>query len=167
VPAGVPLRARLRQHGKPRSREDIMSAKMFAITTIALLGWAAVSPAAQPTVSDIATCNQEADLQAATPSASPPIPGSRPAPDATLATQAPGSSAERPDARAGGMTASEVRRGVGASESPTAQRTDPTGSVVTAPSDPFLEGMAADRANDPAYRMAYVDCMKRRMSGAR
>jgi hypothetical protein len=39
--------------------------------------------------------------------------------------------------------------------------TDPTGQIIINPADPLLEGMAAARADDPAFRMAYRACMQR------
>jgi hypothetical protein len=44
---------------------------------------------------------------------------------------------------------------------PAGEKTDPSGSVIVGTADPLLEGMAANRAADPVYRMAYYDCMKR------
>jgi hypothetical protein len=107
--------------------------------TFALAHDAAARPA---TVSDFAICNQEA-VDAAGGSALPG-PGARtPKPGAPVT---PGSS-ERPDpAASGGM----------------ATGTDSTGQLVAGARDPRDEGMAAERADDPAYQAAYRACMGRR-----
>jgi hypothetical protein len=39
--------------------------------------------------------------------------------------------------------------------------TDSTGQLLTNPADPRLEGMAAARADDAAFRAAYRACMQR------
>jgi hypothetical protein len=114
--------------------------RTFIFTSIVMLSVLA-SPAAtpaqkQPSVSDIATCNNEAEAAAGTPSASPRPPQPPALPDAPKAPA--------PAARA-----------------PAAGTTDPTGQVVTRPADPLLHGMAAARSNDPAFRAAYRDCMQR------
>jgi len=111
---------------------------------VALLWWG-VASAAQPTASDIAMCNAEAELQASTPSDSPGMASPRPAPESIQAGAAPS---------APGLKVPEA-----------AVKTDPSGSVITGTSEPLLEGMAADRADDPAFRMAYFDCMKRQTEG--
>jgi hypothetical protein len=92
---------------------------IVALTALAGAGEAAAQK--QPNVSDIATCNKEAEAAAGSPSALPRRPG---APE------------------------------VGGS-------TDSTGQLVTTPSDPRLEGMAAARAGDAAFRDAYRACMQR------
>ncbi|PYM17823.1 MAG: hypothetical protein DMD81_07665, partial [Candidatus Rokuibacteriota bacterium] len=43
---------------------------------------------------------------------------------------------------------------------PGGKTTDPTGRTITGTADPQLEGMDAERANDPAYVAAYKSCMR-------
>ena len=96
------------------------------VVTLSALVWSGTTGAQkQPNVSDIATCNKEAEAAAGTPSALP-----------------------RPPAPA-------------ADASPLRGTTDSTGQLVTHPADPRLEGMAAARADDAAFREAYRTCMQR------
>ena len=96
------------------------------VVTLSALVWSGTTEAQkQPNVSDIATCNKEAEAAAGTPSALPRAPA--PAPDAS------------------------ALRGA----------TDSTGQLITRPADPRLEGMAAARAHDAAFREAYRACMQR------
>jgi hypothetical protein len=105
----------------------------------------------QPTISDIATCNKDADAAAGIPSASPRLPDS-----------APGTPGRTPDAH-GGVLADRgpAGRSSASSGGTVAGPTDSTGQITTNPSDPRLEGMAAARANDETYRAAYRACMQR------
>jgi hypothetical protein len=91
-----------------------------------------------PTISDIATCNQQAQAKAGNPSASP---GPRRTPDTPA--EAP-RRAPRPGTQ-----------------------TDPSGSIVIRPSDPLLEGMATEGVDNPDYRSAYRDCMAGRLRSDR
>lgn len=122
------------------------------ITSIVLLGVvaaAAAGPAAaqQPTLSDIALCNERAaaksDGSSALPGPSPraPAPPPRQAPEPTP----PGPVPPRPPAGS--------------------EKTDPSGSIVTESPDPFLKGMDAEKLKDPEYRAAYRACMQERTSG--
>jgi hypothetical protein len=45
------------------------------------------------------------------------------------------------------------------------ETTDPSDSFISQSPDPFLHGMAADRADDPAYRAVYRDCMRVKTRG--
>jgi hypothetical protein len=94
--------------------------------------------AADPTLADVAGCNEEASART-TGSALP-----RP---------------DRPDARAGAPIVEGERslppQGRG-------EKSDPTGSIVTDSADPLVRGMDAQRAGDPAYRAAYRECMQHR-----
>jgi hypothetical protein len=100
------------------------------IVTLAVIAWSAVADAQkQPNVSDIATCNKEAESAAGSPSALP----RPPLPDTPAISP-------KPDTRAS---------------------TDSTGQLITNPADPRLEGMAAARADDAAFRAAYRACMQR------
>jgi hypothetical protein len=104
-----------------------------------MLGAAPAAPAPKPpTVTDIATCNETAAAATRDPSAL-----ARP---------------RMPDAPAG--AADPRPRAPG-------QKTDPSGSILTHPSDPLLVGMDAERAADPAYQAAYRRCMQQRLERAR
>jgi hypothetical protein len=100
-----------------------------------------------PTLTDIATCNEEAMARAGQPGA---LPGPRPGrPAQPPAGNARGSALDPP-----------TSGGVG-------EKTDPTGSIITQSPDPLLKGMDAERADDPAYRAAYRQCMKGRAGATR
>jgi hypothetical protein len=45
-----------------------------------------------------------------------------------------------------------------------AEKTDPSGAIITQSPDPLLRGMDAEKADDPAYRTAYRDCMRARQA---
>ena len=117
----------------------VVMMRSIAVLVVMLVmgGWAAAAQAQkQPNVSDIATCNNEANAAAGTPSALPRPPQPPGLPDAPNV----------PAPAAGG---------------PSAGTTDSTGQLVTRPADPLLQGMAAARVDDAAYRAAYRDCMQR------
>lgn len=96
-----------------------------------------IAEAQQPTVADIALCNEEAQTKAGWPSALP-----RPGADSRdAATPKPA-----PDAKPG-------------------TETDPSGSIVTRSPDPLLQGMATDGLESPEYRTGYRDCMAGRLRG--
>jgi hypothetical protein len=117
-----------------------------ATSAIAVLALTAVAAwparAAVPTAADFTACNMKAAEQAAadTASASPRADLPR---DATTLP---------PDVKAG------PRGDVQTGPSPA----DPTGRTLSSDKDPQVEGMAADRANDPAYIAAYRSCMRQR-----
>jgi hypothetical protein len=134
-------------------------AALIAMVAVVLPTAAAVN-AAEPTLSDIASCNQQA-AQKTGASALPAPPG---APGRELAKRAPdGSNTPRelpaqggiPVAGAGKADAQPAQSGTKSGE-----KTDPTGSFITQSPDPFLRGMDADKADDPAYRAAYRACMR-------
>jgi uncharacterized Zn-binding protein involved in type VI secretion len=123
------------------------------VVTLSALIWSDTTEAQkQPNVSDIATCNKEAEAAAGTPSAlpRPPAPGQ------------PGIS-QLPDARGGVPVANEGKMTPSAAPHASALggTTDSTGQLITRPADPRLEGMAAARAGDAAFREAYRTCMQR------
>jgi hypothetical protein len=138
-------------------------AALIAMVAVALPTAAAVD-AAEPTLSDIASCNQEA-AQKTGASALPAPPG---APGRELAKRAPdGSNTPRELPAQGGIPV-----GGGRTDAPPAQsglksgeKTDPTGSFITQSPDPLLRGMDADKAEDPAYREAYRACMRAKTAG--
>ena len=102
--------------------------------------------AAEPNLSDIAGCNEEAAAKTG-PSASPRLAGPSTRPPAAGAPIIEG---ERDLPRRGGS-----------------EKSDPSGSIVTDTADPLAKGMDAQRADDPAYRAAYRDCMKARSGRSR
>ena len=125
---------------------------LFIVTLIAI-GWSGATEAQkQPNVSDIATCNNEAEAAAGTPSALPRRPE----------TVRPRTS-QLPEARGGVPVASDGRAAPPAAPDGSAVggSTDSTGQLITRPADPRLEGMAAARADDAAFRAAYRACMQR------
>jgi hypothetical protein len=100
-----------------------------------LIAWPA--RAEVPTAEDFAACNMKAAKEAASDavSASPRTEG------------APRAGHLPPDARP--KPSAPVLR-------------DPTGSTLSSDKDPQINGMAADRANDPAYVAAYRSCMRQK-----
>ena len=119
------------------------------------LSLASVTPAgaAVPTVSDFAACNMKAAQDAAsdTVSASPrtdlPRDATRLPPDVKTHDGPRGDvQAVPPSAGKAGLPVTK----------------DPTGSTLSSDKDPQVEGMAADRANDPVYVAAYRSCMRQR-----
>ena len=116
---------------------------------------ASVTPAiaAVPTVADFAACNMKAaeDAAADTISASPKTDLPRDA------TRLP-SDVKKHDGPRGDVQPVPPSAGkAGASVTK-----DPTGSTLSSDKDPQVEGMAADRANDPVYVAAYRSCMRQR-----
>ena len=139
------------------------STALIAMT--AALAPAAAFGAAEPTISDVAGCNQEA-AQRTGANALPAPPG---APGRELAQRAPDGSREPRELPAhGGIPVAGrpgervVRPGDDAASG--GIKTDPTGSVITQSPDPLLKGMDAEKANDPAYRDAYRQCMRTKLA---
>lgn len=125
---------------------------MLTIRTLGAVALAAtlVTPfvpaarAAEPTLSDIASCNEQATAK----TSGSALPGSvRPAPPSAGAPIVEG---ERDLPKKAGR-----------------EKSDPTGSIVTDSDDPLVKGMDAQRASDPAYRQAYRACMRARTSQSR
>jgi hypothetical protein len=137
--------------------------RVILIAIIAVLLPAAAG-AAEPTLSDVAGCNQQA-AQKTGASALPAPPGA-PAPGIAKRTPGDGRASRELPARGGIPAAgppgtsltSPTDRGVARGE-----KTDPSGSVITESPDPLLKGMDAEKANDSAYRAAYRECMKARV----
>jgi hypothetical protein len=126
-----------------------MSRSMSVAVLIALGAVVGAAPAAHaevPAAVDFATCNAKA------------------ADETRTASAARGSGSGRPDDARGGEPAASPRTDVkivkpgGATREPV----DPTGKTITEARDPQVEGMAADRANDPRYVAAYRSCMRQR-----
>ena len=112
---------------------------LVAIVAVVLPTAAAVG-AAEPTLSDIASCNQQAAQK--TGASALPAQGGVPV------------------AGAGRAGAQPAQSGLKAGE-----KTDPTGSFITQSPDPLLRGMDADKAEDTAYREAYRACMRAKTAG--
>jgi len=115
--------------------------------------------AAEPTLADIAGCNEQAASRTGA-SALPQQPGSRP------------SIAPRADAARPSIVPGPADRGVGAPSPPPqsapphsapGEKSDATGSVITQTPDPLVRGMDAEKADDPQYRAAYRECMRARI----
>jgi hypothetical protein len=107
------------------------------LVSVGLVGPFSTARAQEPNLSDIATCNEEAQAKAGSPSTSPRAqPGPPPAKAPTLTPQ-PGT------------------------------QTDSSGSIVTQSPDPLLRGMATDGLTVPAYRTAYRECMAARLKPKR
>ena len=108
----------------------------LAVVSAAILSAGAVVMAQQPTLSDIAACNEAA--------AAKTTPGALPGPDVQV--RAPQT------ARDAGHDARAAAR----------EKTDPSGGIITESPDPLVKGMDAGHAGDVAYRAAYRQCMERR-----
>jgi hypothetical protein len=136
-----------------------MNSRRFS-TTAALVGLALTAwpaRAAVPTAADFAACNMKAaeDVAADSASASPRSdpssragqlpPDARPIPP----TARPRNDIQTPPSPSGKAGSSPVLR-------------DPTGATISSDKDPQVEGMAAERANDPVYVAAYRSCMRQR-----
>jgi hypothetical protein len=133
-----------------------MSTTQRAAALICTAGLLAVSSLAYgqaPTLTqaDFDRCNQQAQaaLSKATPSASPttsPSAATAPAPGRSPSTAAPSGSAV--------SGSGSVSSGASAPTGGISSRTDASSS-----SDPLLRGMASAGLNDPAYQLAYRNCL--------
>ena len=145
----------------------------LAIRTLSIaialgLGAAAAIAAPEPTLSDIAGCNEQA--AAKTSVSALPHPGSKP--EGVRPDAAPG---QRADGGTSGIVPGPADRGV-ANPQPSArvpmpgtggpgEKTDPSGSIITSTPDPLVKGMDATKVDDPQYRAAYRDCMRGKLQG--
>jgi hypothetical protein len=140
-------------------------------SAIAVLSVALASPALaqrEPTLSDIAGCNEQA--AARTGASALPHPGG-----STEVTQRGPSAAPRDKAGSPGIVPGPADPGVGNVPKPgpapmrtpgsaaPGEKTDPSGSVITETPDPLVRGMDASKADDPQYRAAYRDCMRAKL----
>ena len=131
--------------------------KMLSLVALiaggALLVGAPFAAAEVPTPADFASCNAKAAHETRTAGVGRE-PGST------------GSGSGRPDDARGGVPAASPRTDVEikkpAPGAPPSGTTDPSGKTITGSHNPQLEGMAADRAGDPAYVAAYRTCMRQR-----
>ena len=122
-----------------------MHGRLVAVSAAILLGSAGFVEAQQPALGDIALCNEEATRQ----TGGSALPGPAPGPEITRE-------------RTGQRESRETPKAAGRRE-----KTDPSGSIITESPDPLVTGMDAARADDPAYRSAYRDCMRERMGKSR
>ncbi|HEY7521171.1 MAG TPA: hypothetical protein VIE36_23015 [Methylomirabilota bacterium] len=144
--------------------------RTIAMLTALTLGTVAPALAQkEPTLSDIAACNEQA--AARTGSSALPHPGSR---STEAARRAPGAP-PRGDAASPGVVPGPTDPGVGRAPLPgtsvptpgtggPGEKTDPSGSVITQTPDPLVRGMDAGKADDPQYRAAYRDCMRAKLT---
>ncbi|MBI2218468.1 MAG: hypothetical protein HYU51_14340 [Candidatus Rokubacteria bacterium] len=130
------------------------------VAVAAVLATTGIVAAQPPTVSDIALCNQEA-AAATGGSALPRMPEPRPGLESTHDPAAregvPAPRESSPSVVTARATREPERR----------TETGSTGTIVTDAPDPWLEGMAAEKLDDPAYRTAYRDCMQRQLDRPR
>jgi hypothetical protein len=136
--------------------------RVLSAATLALALSGLPALAAEPTLSDIAGCNEQA--AAKTAASALPHPGRNPA------------TGQRGDATAPGVVPGPGDRGVGNPPKAGAstpmpgtggpgEKTDPSGSIITETPDPLVKGMDASKADDPQYRAAYRDCMRAKRGG--
>ena len=111
--------------------------------TAALMLPASAARAAEPSLADIAGCNDEA------------------------AARTIGSALPRPEPPLAGKSAPIVEGERQLPNGAHREKTDPSGAIVTDSDDPLAKGMDAQRAADPVYREAYRACMKARASQRR
>lgn len=141
------------------------------LSTAAVVAVAVTSPALaqrEPTLSDIAGCNEQA--AARTGASALPHPGS----GSTEVTRRGPSTAPRDKATSPGIVPGPADPSLDNPRKPGAsmpmpgsggpgEKTDPSGSVITETPDPLVKGMDAAKADDPQYRAAYRDCMRTRL----
>jgi hypothetical protein len=142
------------------------------ISGITLLAFAGLAEAAGPTQTDFDACNRAAQAMAANPSAAPATgregntkPGTPVSPSAAPDTKTPSPAPESGD------TTTRPGTPVSPSAAPTdAPKTPPppsttgmtSGTSSASTSDQLSRGMSASGQSDPAFKQAYMDCMKRR-----
>jgi hypothetical protein len=133
------------------AKEDLMYAGSIAGAAAILFTLVGFAEARQPTISDIALCNEAATKE----TSGSAFPGPRRGPEIAR---------EKPDQK--GTRQMPDRGGTG-SVGESGEKTDPSGSFIIESSDPFVAGMDAGKADDSAYRTAYRDCMRRRIGPTR
>ena len=150
-------------------RSDIIR----AVGALAALAVATATPAhaqREPTLSDIAGCNEQAASR--TGASALPHPGSR---GTEASPRGPSATTPRGDAKSPGIVPGPADPGVGNAPKPGAgtptpgsggpgEKTDPSGSVITQTPDPLVKGMDAAKADDPQYRAAYRECMRTKLA---
>jgi len=127
--------------------------EVLVLSGVSLLTFATIADAAAPAPADFDICNREAHARAASPSAAPATggdtatkPGTPVSPSAAPATETP--STPSPSPAPGADTGTKP----GTPVSP---------SAASSASD-LSRGMAAAGHADPAFKHAYMECMKRR-----
>ena len=144
---------------------------VLTLSAVAVLAIGAASPALaqrEPTLSDIAGCNEQAATR--TGASALPNPGSGSSEVAQRAPSAP----PRDKGTSPGIVPGPADPGVGNAPKPGAnvatpgsgrpgEKTDPSGSVISETPDPLVKGMDASKADDPQYRAVYRDCMRARL----
>ena len=139
--------------------------RVTVIAIAALLPAATAVGAAEPTLSDIAGCNQQAAEKTGA-SALPAPPGAL---GPEVAKRAPDGSREPQELPArGGIPVAGAPGATPTAPTDTGairgEKTDPSGAIITQSPDPLLKGMDAAKADDPAYRAAYRECMRARQA---
>lgn len=127
----------------------LTSRSLLAALSVSVI---AVAPATAevPTVADFAGCNMKAAEQVAADSAS-----------ASPRTDLPRDATKLPSDVKPAPPRVSSPAPAGRPDTATVRK-DPTGSTLSSDKDPQVEGMAADRANDPVYVAAYRSCMRQR-----
>jgi hypothetical protein len=141
---------------------EMITTELTRVSVIAMVALLlpASAAAAEPTLSDVAGCNKQASER--TGASALPRPPGAPGPD--IAARPPDGSQEPRELPAHGG----VPVGGGKTSGPKTpatkpgEKTDPSGALITQTPDPLLKGMDATKADDPAYREAYRDCMRAR-----
>src|SRR6266404_4511432 len=128
--------------------------EILVLFGMSLLTFGSIADAAGPAQADFDICNAEAHTRAASPSAAPATggdtatkPGTPVTPSAAAATET--ASTPSPSPAAGADTGAKP----GTPVSP---------SAASSASDDLSRGMAAAGHADPAFKHAYMECMKRR-----
>ena len=127
--------------------------EILVLSGVSLLAFGSIADAAGPAPADFDVCNREAHAQAASPSAAPGTggdtatkPGTPVSPSAAPATNTPSTPSPSP------APGADMGTRPGTPVSPSA----------SSASDDVSRGMAAAGQGDPAFRHAYMECMKRR-----
>lgn len=144
-----------------------MKTALTLAVIVTALAVAALAPAAQPTQADFDACNSAARAASGSPSASPQTGATGPSittpsgtPDSTSGVQQGGAAGKTGpmitgSGRQPGSTGG-VREGTGA-----VTRDTTAGAATGSPGDQ-LRGMSEQGMKDPAYKIAYQECMQRR-----
>jgi hypothetical protein len=147
--------------------------EILVISGVSLLVFGSIADAAGPAQIDFDVCNREAHAQAASPNAAPATggdtatkAGSPVSPSAAPATEPRVTASPAPPLRAdvGTKPGTPVSpSSAPATETPVTPSPAPPGTSSVSPaSEDLSRGMAAAGQSDPAFRHAYMDCMKRR-----
>src|SRR6267143_1847885 len=117
--------------------------EILLLSGVSLLTCGGIADAAGPAPADFDICNREAHAQAASPSAAPATGGD---PATKPGTPVSPSAAPAPGADTGTRPGTPV---------------SPSAAGASSASDDLSRGMAAAGQADPAFKHAYVECMKR------